>query len=272
MKRVFLIASFLTSSAYAWGPGGHAIVCDIATEHLSANAKAGVNQILGKESLADACNWPDQIRKDKKYQFALTWHYVTIPNGQNYQSSHKESKGDVIEASERMAQALSTARSQKERREALSFLGHFVGDLHQPLHVGRENDRGGNQCTVAGGKDAGNLHFVWDTKILESMGIKSYELSRRLALVSPQQVQQLQRGTFESWAAESQTIREERVYPVGQGGASDRSPMCAKSGTGAPKLPLSLPQGYLQDNQDIIRDRLQAAGVRLAGVLNRIFQ
>lgn len=272
MKRVFLIAYFLSSSAYAWGPQGHAIVCQIAEEHLSAQAKASVNQVLGKMSFSDACNWPDRIRKDKNYGFALTWHYVTIPNGETYQSAHKESKGDVIEASERMAKVLTMdKRSPKEKREALSFLGHLVGDLHQPLHVGRENDRGGNQCVLAGGKQAGNLHFVWDTKILESMGLQGYEMARRLALVSPQQVQQLQKGSFDTWAAESMVLREERVYPAGKGGSNDRSPMCAKAGTAAHTMPMDLPNGYLQGNQDVIRDRLQAAGVRLAGVLNRIF-
>ncbi len=273
MKRIFILTYFLASTAYAWGPAGHSIVCQIATEHLTPKAKEAVGRILAKQTLADACNWPDRIRKDKSYEFALTWHYVTIPTGETYQSAHKHEKGDVIEASERMAKILTMAnRTAKEKREALAFLGHFVGDLHQPLHVGRDNDRGGNLCVLAGGKEAGNLHYVWDSKILESMGIQYYELARRLSLVSAPQVQQLQRGSMEAWAMESQAIREERVYPPGEGRSNERSPMCAKAGTQAQKGPFSLPNGYLDANQEVIRDRLQAAGIRLAGILNRLFQ
>ncbi|OQW51246.1 MAG: hypothetical protein A4S09_17620 [Proteobacteria bacterium SG_bin7] len=272
MKRIFLVTFFLTSSAYAWGPTGHSIVCQIAEENLTKKAKSEVQQILGREALADACNWPDRIRKDKKYEFALTWHYVTIPNGDSYQSSSKEPKGDVIEASERMVNKLSSSRNARERREALSFLGHFIGDLHQPLHVGRENDRGGNFCTLAGGREAGNLHYIWDTKIINAMNIAPYEIARRLSLVSPQQAQSLQRGAIADWASESQKMREEVVYPAGQGSSNEKSPMCAKAGTSSFKLPMSLPNGYLEKNAEGVRERLQAAGIRLAGILNRLFQ
>lgn len=272
MKSIFLFVSLLTSNVYAWGPTGHSIVCQIAEENLSPKAKKEVSQILGKESLADACNWPDRIRKDKKYDFALTWHYVTIPNGDTYQSSSKEPKGDVVEASERMAGKLTSTRNAKERREALAFLGHFVGDMHQPLHVGRENDRGGNHCTLSGGKEAGNLHYIWDTKIINAMNIAPHEIARRLSLVSAPQVQNLQRGTFSDWAGESQRLREDVVYPAGPESASEKSPMCAKAGTSSFKPPMTLPNGYLEQHAQLVRERLQAGGVRLAGVLNRIFQ
>jgi hypothetical protein len=272
MKSIFLTVFFLTSNAFAWGPAGHSIVCQIASENLSPKAQSAVKQILGREALADACNWPDRIRKDKKYDFALTWHYVTIPNGETYESIQKEQKGDVVEASQRMAKMLASSRNPRERREALAFLGHFVGDLHQPLHVGRENDRGGNFCKIDGGKEAGNLHFVWDTKILDAMRLAPYEIARRLSQVSAPQAQALQQGSFANWAMESQKLREERVYPNGNGSSKERSPMCAHLGTEAMKLPMSLPGGYLENNTDAVRDRLQAAGIRLAGILNSIFQ
>ncbi len=272
MKGIFLFASLLTSSAYAWGPAGHSIVCQIAQENLSPKAKTAVRQILGSESLSDACNWPDKIRKDKKYTFALTWHYVTVPNGDTYQSSSKEPKGDVIEASERMASLLTSSRNARERREALSFLGHFVGDMHQPLHVGRENDRGGNYCTLMGGREAGNLHYVWDTKIINAMKIAPHDLAKQLSSVPAAQAQNLQRGSFADWASESQKMREEVVYPAGNGSASEKAPMCAKVGTSSFKPPMTLPGGYLEKNAESVRERLQAGGIRLAGILNRIFQ
>lgn len=269
MKKVILVSLLFSVQAFAWGPMGHSTVCQIAENHLTAKAKTAVRSLLGRQSFSDSCNWPDQVRKSKEYGYADTWHYVTIPNGKSYESSSKNPLGDVIAAIKKLTQVLVSGKSDREKSDALKFLGHFVGDIHQPLHVGRDNDRGGNQCLV---NPKSNLHAVWDSKILEVDGGKSWDLAQRLDRLSQKEIDLLQASTVDDWANESMVLRERIVYPANKSGGNDPSPFCAKVGTQPFNGPIDLEQSYYSKHSETAQSRVLQAGVRLAGLLNGVFR
>ena len=139
----------VSTNLLAWGQTGHRAVGQVAENHLTKKAKKNIKKLLGNESLALASTWMDEIKSDSTYDYANEWHWVTIGDGETYAESEKNPNGDVVEAIERMKQILkSDTASNQNKVRALKFLAHLVGDIHQPLHVGRGDDRGGNNLKV----------------------------------------------------------------------------------------------------------------------------
>jgi hypothetical protein len=144
----------------------------IAEARLTDKAQVGVKELLGDAGLSDAevVSWADEVRRERKE--TAPWHYVNIPIDATGYDPVKHGNGgeNVIDAIERFAKVLADKTAPKEDRvEALKFLIHFVGDLHQPLHCAERNgDKGGNGRLVffPGRKKAVSLHAVWDTLIL----------------------------------------------------------------------------------------------------------
>lgn len=237
------------SGAFAWGDLGHRVVGRIAQTHLSPEATRGVQELLGTETLAQASTWADFIRSDPDWRKADDWHWVTIPDGMTYEETEKNPRGDLIEALRRFEETLADdSRPVEERRHALRFLVHMLGDLHQPLHVGTGEDRGGNDEVVLWFDEAANLHSVWDTKILESEGLSFSELASFLMPASPEQLATWRQGTYLDWAEESRALRP-LVYDLG----NER-----------------LSWQYRHRALPVVHERLHQAGVRLAWVLNRV--
>ena len=152
LKLVLLAAAaaLVPSPALAWGKTGHRVVAAIAETQLSGIARANIEQILGHgENLVDASNWPDEMRSapgEFWQKTATPWHYVTL-NGNAY--DHAPPEGDALEALARFTQLLHNPKaSLAEKQMALRFVVHLVGDLHQPLHVGKCCDKGGNDVKV----------------------------------------------------------------------------------------------------------------------------
>jgi hypothetical protein len=128
----------LHSSLLAWGPTGHRVVGRVADRHLSKRAAEAIKGLLGQDTLAETGTWADDIRADPKWNHAAPWHYVTVEDHQTYETSKKNPQGDVIEAIRRFEAVLRNPNSSgEEKAQAVKFLTHFIGDLHQPLHVGR---------------------------------------------------------------------------------------------------------------------------------------
>ena len=152
------------SSAFAWGKTGHRVVAAIADTQLSGLARAHIREILGPgETLDDAANWPDEMRSDPAIFWQRTaspWHYVTL-NGITY--DHAPPEGDALEALNHFRAVLQDPKaSLADKQMALRFVIHIVGDLHQPLHVGKCCDKGGNNVKVTWFGKPTNLHAVWD--------------------------------------------------------------------------------------------------------------
>lgn len=250
-----LVAIFLlpmcSASAFAWGPIGHRAVGQIAEERLSAKARQAVRDLLGDESLAEASLWADEIRSQPQWQVSLPWHYVNIPDGVTYDRTRRGREGDVIEALERFVAVLRYNRSSREDKvAALKFIAHFVGDIHQPLHVGRASDRGGNEVRVSWFGEPSNLHRVWDSEVISRLRLSPWSLVGTLASRAPGQVEAWRKDRPLTWADESMALRP-LVYDM--------------PGTG-------LGRAYLRRAGPVVEQRLLQAGVRLAALLDAIFE
>ena len=170
------------SPALAWGKTGHRVVAAIADTQLSGLARAHIEEILGPgESLDEAANWPDEMRSapDKFWQKTRTpWHYVTL-NGIIY--DHAPPEGDALEALDHFRKVLQDPNaSLADKQLALRFVVHLVGDLHQPLHVGKCCDKGGNDVKVTWFGKPTNLHAVWDSQLVDDEQLSFTELAAKL--------------------------------------------------------------------------------------------
>ena len=252
MKKL-IIAYFLilfSINTFAWGPTGHRVTGWIADKHLSKKARKELHRILGGQSLAIASTWMDEIRSDSTYNYTHDWHWVTIPDGKTYQETEKNPKGDIIETLERLIAALKSKKlNAKDETEHLKMLIHLIGDIHQPLHVGTGNDRGGNDVKVRWFRSESNLHRVWDSDMIDDTKLSYTELAESLTKPDQAKILSWQKSSVRDWAKESMSHLDQ-VYRYGNG---------------------KLGYKYAYENFHIVRYRLLQAGIRLAGVLNEIY-
>jgi hypothetical protein len=247
-----LIISFFAStvSAFGWGATGHRAMGLIAERYLNAAAKKKLQKILKGESLAMASTWMDEIRSDSSYDYTADWHWVTIESNETYEQSKKNPNGDVIMTLERIIADLKAKKvTGKKEIEHIKMLIHLIGDIHQPLHVGCCDDRGGNRVRVKWhGKDT-NLHTVWDSEMFNETNLSYTELANALSKPAKEEILKLQKANVREWAKESMLMRRQ-VYAVGDG---------------------NLGYKYSYKNLDSAKYRLLLSGIRLAGVLNSIY-
>ncbi|MXO60218.1 S1/P1 Nuclease [Altererythrobacter salegens] len=252
----------------AWGPTGHRIVAQIAQDNVSGQTRARIEQILGHEQLPEGATWPDEQRSSPDVFLNKTtypWHFVTLaqPNEAAEDLVHPP-EGDAVTAIERFTRTLrDPAASQGDKAVALRFLVHIIGDLHQPLHVGKDGDRGGNDVKVLwlDFPVQKNLHWVWDEGMIEKQGLSFTEYADRLeARMTPQQAIDWWTIDPNAWMDESISIRN-RLYPE----PSD------KYGDGTVENPFKLEYHYIYDWNPTMEQRLQQAGIRTAAYLDWVF-
>lgn len=268
MKKIIafiLLAAFTSTQLFAWGPKGHALVADIAASRLTPTTRQNLQRLLGADSLASIASWADQVRKD--HDEAYDWHFVDIPKDApgfsesrdcfRPQDKHKDADTDhhncAVDRIEIFAKVLADQNaSPAQRLEALKWVVHFVGDLHQPLHA-IDEARGGNdiKLPVFGSAKCGdydcNLHWTWDTLLLEHTGYTEEEYVGRLnALIEQKHLEKQATGTPVDWANESHLEARHILTPI----------------------PAVVDEAYYQANIALINERLALAGLRLAKVLN----
>jgi hypothetical protein len=243
----------IASPAQAWGPIGHRITGAIADENLSGVARAQVRLLLGNEDLAEAATWPDDMKSDPSefwQKKASPWHYVTVREGDAYKPSDAPPEGDALTALPRFTATLRDPKASiEDKRLALRFIVHIIGDLHQPLHVGGGNDRGGNDFKVTWFGKESNLHSVWDSGLIEQRSLSYSEYTRWLSRkITPEDVVAWNVRDPLVWAAESIALRK-TIYPANP----------------------QISWDYAYQHRGEIDDRLERAGVRIAAYLNWIF-
>ncbi|MFT4698889.1 MAG: hypothetical protein ACI9SJ_002047 [Flavobacteriaceae bacterium] len=250
---ILLFVSILSlNAAEDWGATGHRVTGQIAENHLSNKAKKTINKLLKGESLAFLSTYGDEIKSDDKYREYYTWHYVNFPFESTYDEHPKSPKGDLIVGIKKCIDILKNVNStQEEKIFHLKMLVHFIGDLHQPLHVGIAADKGGNKLQVQWFNDGTNLHSVWDTKMIESYNMSYSELASNVRKLNKHQIKELQKGTPIDWMYESRALCEEIYSNV--------------------KVGENLRYKYSYDYMGTVRSQLQKGGIRLASVLNEIF-
>jgi hypothetical protein len=261
MRRTMLAALLLILAAGPvradhddfWGQLGHRIIGRVASSQLTPAARAAVRQLLPGESLGSVASWADQIRPQRPE--TGPWHYVNIPVWDSvFRPATVCPGGDcVIAALERQLAILSDRnKPSAERAEALKWVVHLVGDMHQPLHVGDRGDRGGNDVKVTYDGKPGNLHAVWDTGLLLATGVSEEQFVVRFERTIRQRgdLGRLTSGSIVDWAMESHAVSRDVAYPF---------------------LPtsLDLDERYLAKVRTILEDRMLRASVRLAALLNK---
>ncbi len=255
-----ILISLPAAPAFAWAPLGHQVVAAIAVRHLTPAARTQVAALLGGEAGAMMVldsSWADEIRGDRPDTGA--WHYVNIEIGSGgYNAARDCSGGDCVVAQiDRDAGILSDRRASRTAKvEALRFLIHFVGDVHQPLHAADRHDKGGNDIKLRRRGQRLSLHQIWDQDVVLALGQDSQRIAAQAdASLSPQQEQQISRGTATDWANESFALAGREIYArLSQNGRVD------------------LPGNYAAQESGVVRLQLARAGLRLAALLNRIFR
>ena len=248
-------------SAFSWGPTGHRTVGEIAERNLTVIAKKKIKAILGKESLAKASTWPDEIKSDPdNYRYTFDWHYMSWPNDMG---QYKPGQGGkLIWAIDEQMKVLKNKKSRKEKKIfALRFLVHLIGDIHQPLHVGNGKDRGGNDCHVEFHGEETNLHRLWDEGMINFTRLSYTELADFISHYSAREIRYFMKGHPLDWALESKEIRND-VYPT----PVENRPYCSRENKPEELPNLGYPYSYSFYKK--IERRLFQAGVRLAHLLN----
>lgn len=235
-----------------WSKTGHRVTGQIAQNHLTGKAKRALNELLDGHSLAFVSTYADDIKADRAYSKYSAWHYVNYPLDIRYEDSEKSKWGDIITALEECkAMVKNKNNSREDRVFYLKMLIHLIGDLHQPLHASRAEDKGGNDIQVQWFGQGSNLHKVWDKNLIDSYGMTYTELATELDKVSRKERKQIQEGTIYDWVDESHKICGELYDSV--------------------KVGEKLGYRYTYDYNDLLFQQLQRGGFRLAKVLNDLF-
>jgi hypothetical protein len=266
---VLVLLVSVSCTSLGWGPAGHRIVADIAQSRLNPTAKLRVRELLGDDDLAAVSVWADEIKNERPETFG--WHFVDIPMNssgffqprdcyrpdQKHPYSISDHHNCVVDRILIFKQVLADRNASRDARiEALKFLVHFVGDVHQPSHaVG--DARGGNDIHVVEfgssecGRHACNLHFAWDIGLIEHAGLSERQYVAKLQrLIISRNLKRNSGGTPEEWANESHGLAKD-VW-INDGG--------------------SVNETYYRKNIANVDERLALAGLRLASVLNQVFE
>ena len=272
-SMVILLGLFGARDVYAWGDTGHQIICEIAFQELNPQARARVIALLQRDPdfklFSKACTWPDHPRK------RASEHFVNLPRSATHIGDDPCPVDDtcVVTAIDADFAVLSQASaSEMDRLAALKYLGHWVGDVHQPLHVSFKDDRGGNAID-AQGPCAENLHAVWDTCIIErKLGSDIQHMASELrARVTAAERVAWTSTRAKEWANESLMITTAEAVRY-----------CVKTETGCwyevdnealdldeEKKVVTVDEAYMEAHLPTITQRLTQAGIRLGRLLNR---
>lgn len=258
MKYILLFLFCLSSlsltsfSSEEWGATGHRATGEIAEKHLNRKARKAIDKLLGGQSLAFISTFGDEIKSDDAYRSYGPWHYVNFPFDKSYDTHPKSEKGDLITAIQTCVSILKSKTSTKEEKAFhLKLLVHFMGDLHQPLHVGKADDKGANDFQVQWFNEGTNLHSVWDTKMMESYNMTYTELATNTTRLSDGQLRLIESGDVQSWMAESRLLCLD-IYAN-------------------TKIGDKLSYRYMYKYVNVARLQMQKGGIRLAVLLNDIF-
>jgi hypothetical protein len=239
------------ATCFSWYDKGHRIVALIAQANLTPEARKKIEEILpGSMTLADAAVWPDHEGRGIRDFDPL--HYVTIPADASGYDRGRDcpDKNCMVEALKWFSSVIGDKNTPiMARRLALYYVAHLVGDMHQPLHAGRARDRGGIDIPVSYGGETTNLHFFWDTNLVELETGTEEEVAKRLvANLTEEERIKWQSGDPIQWTNESLTLVRSHAYNNG------------------PSVELS--DDYVEKARPIVRIRLAQAGLRLAWLLN----
>jgi hypothetical protein len=243
---IFCILSLLATTAHAWGTQGHQVIANLAQAQLTAKAKTEIDKLLALEpgeTLSSISTWADERRSPT----TAAWHYVNFPkNTCTHDAARDCPDGNcIVAAIDRQLEVLKSDAPADRRLLALKYVVHFIADVHQPLHAGYAEDRGGNTYQLQAFMRGTNLHALWDVGLIKNLDLSNEALTARL-VAKPVSV-----GTFNA-----ASIAEESCRIVGMPGFY-------------PDRKVDVP--YIERFTPVMEDRLRLAGARLAAVLNGVY-
>ncbi len=240
-----------------WSQIGHRVVGEVAYSHLTCRAKKRIKRLLGNESIAISSNFADFIKSDSAMNYLDPWHYINVKSGMNYTDFAAYLQRDtIVDAFTKTNYLISELKNKKtpfeKKQFYLKLLIHIIGDIHQPMHVGRKEDLGGNKISVLWFSEPTNLHAVWDEKLITFQRLSYTEYTTSINFTNKQQRQDWQKQPMQEWLFESYQIADKLYAAITQ-----------------PNQKLSYRYNY--DNIETLNQQLLKGGVRLAGLLNEIF-
>jgi S1/P1 Nuclease len=240
-------------ASFGWGREGHAVVGVIAEHYMSGAALTRAGQLLGGSSIDAVASWADDYRRDHPENGP--WHYIDIPLADPKIDLARECpKGDcvVVKTEQFLAVLKDPGADSAKKAEALRFVIYFVGDMHQPLHDEDDGDKGGNARHVIFYGKPDNLHWVWDTGLLEHINRNPEALAAELeSRITPRDRAEWEKGTVEDWVLEGHRLAATVAY--GDLDSQNPAPITA---------------AYERQADAVIKLQLEKAGVRLAYLLN----
>ncbi|WP_207429253.1 S1/P1 nuclease [Pedobacter sp. SYSU D00535] len=247
---------YVPFNSMAWGMLGHRIVGQVAETHLNAKTRKEIAKILGSSSLAMEANWMDFIKSDPSFRYLNNWHYINFAQNLSYPQVQEYLKKDTTTNVYTKINFVSSELKKKATPPELKLmylriLVHLVGDLHQPMHVGRAEDQGGNEIRVTWFNKQMNLHSLWDSDLIEFQQLSYTEYANAINHPSKQQVKTWQSDDMSKWVFESYVLADE-LY---------------KEAEKNQKYSFR----YNFDHIKTVDQQLLKGGVRLAGLLNNIF-
>jgi hypothetical protein len=258
MKKNVLTILMVTVAVIliSWGSVGHKTVATIAEAHLSPVAKNSIKALLGDQTIGDIASWADEVRNTPEYKKTGPWHYVDLPLGYSFEQFSGEVKkqgADNVYGAIRHCeeQLKSNNTTNEEKTIALKFLVHFIGDSHQPMHVSRAEDKGGNSIQVQFNGKGSNLHSLWDSGLIGREGKTFDQMAKDYDTAKPADISKWQNSDPMQWVWESYQFST-KIY-------------------GDVEKNNKLDDAYYQANIPVVQQRIEMAGIRLAGELNKIF-
>lgn len=265
----------LPTPAFAWWDYGHETVARIAIEEVSPTTRAEIRRLLRQGALletpdcpvariGEASVWADCIRRGDRFSYTAPWHYQNVNVCRPFDMESACANGNCVSAQvERNLRLLKDrALPRRERLQALLFLVHFVGDLHQPLHAGDRGDLGGNRFRAYYSRIQSNLHAIWDGLLAErSISTPPAEARGLLSSVGMEERRTMAQGSVEDWARESWEVSRRFAY----GGVLGDP--CAE----VPSEPPVITQEQIRELIPVVRTQVTRGGLRLARLLDEAF-
>lgn len=252
-----IIILYTPLQTMAWGTNGHRISGAIAELHLTPKARAAVHAILGNESIAMASNWADFIKSDENYRYLSVWHFVDFDRLYSYPEMveflHHDTNVDAYTKLNFLIDELKKKKLPKDKQLLdLRMLIHIIEDVHQPMHTGHANDKGGNDISINWFNEPTNLHTIWDSKLIDFQQLSYTEYVKVINHPTAVQIKDWQAAPVEKWLFESNQIAE-KIY----------------ANTNVERF-----SAYKYNFMflDTVNQQLLKGGIRLAGVLNQLFQ
>jgi hypothetical protein len=256
------LALIPSSTAFAWGPQGHRVIAKVAETRLTPAAKRAIKDLLlPGDTLPDLADWADREGHDA-VPGSAKWHFINVPiHDARFDPRLIRDEANVVVKIKQYRKILAdTTKPKQDRQRALLFLVHFVEDIHQPLHVGDNNDRGGNDTQIQFLGEGTNLHKLWDSDLIRRVGGNDLAWMNRIEReITPETAKEWSKGSVDDWAEETFQAAKLAYKPL------DDAPKAVPKG-------FKLDEPYLKRVEPILEKQMARASVRLANELNSAFR